>query len=58
MQTEEVALTRQGLAKVGRCLTGIWWAKMGSVTLFGFYLVWMNLPKNVTSQEKAAVLVP
>lgn len=47
--TEEVALTRQDLAKVGR---SIWQAKMGAVVLLGYSLVWMNLPKNDTFKEK------
>lgn len=50
-----MALTRKGQAKVRR---GILWAKMGGVPLFEFFLVWMNLPKTVTSKEKAYTLVP
>lgn len=50
--TEEVALTMQDLAKVGR---SIWQAKMEGVVLLGYALVWMNLPKNDTVKEKACV---
>lgn len=43
MQTEELNLTRQRLTKVGRGVQWTRWAKIGDVTLFGFFLVWMNL---------------
>lgn len=48
--TEEVTLTRQNLAKVGR---SIWQAKIGGVVLLGYSLAWINLPKTDTFKEKA-----